>query len=287
MDAIPAVFPDSHAAPALPLRELYYACLGGDGKSMEPAMALALCANFGSVERWREEFAALGEGHAGGTGWALLVFQPREGTLVNRWATDHAHAPDDDVPILALDIHARSRPSDVGAAAGAHVADLVNGIDWAKVYERYQAAVHDAGEPFGAAPNELADVLLLDVRRAGVYEQASDDSGRELARPCPCRRVARQPSRRPRGDRLLRLWSRSGASHHAETSRCRAAGALPARGHRRLAGRRTAAQREGRGRIMKWITRERPKIDRIACPWLIQRFIDRDAEFLYVPGTRC
>jgi hypothetical protein len=36
---------------------------------------------------------------------------------------------------------------------------------------------------------------------------------------------------------------------------------------------------------MKWITRERPKIDRIACPWLIRRFIDRDAEFFYVPGT--
>ena len=31
---------------------------------------------------------------------------------------------------------------------------------------------------------------------------------------------------------------------------------------------------------MKWITRERPKIDRIACPWLIQRFIDPEAEFL-------
>lgn len=35
---------------------------------------------------------------------------------------------------------------------------------------------------------------------------------------------------------------------------------------------------------MKWITRERPKIDRIACPWLIARFIDQDAEFLYVPS---
>jgi hypothetical protein len=35
---------------------------------------------------------------------------------------------------------------------------------------------------------------------------------------------------------------------------------------------------------MKWITRERPKIDRIACPWLIERFIDKDAEFLYVPS---
>jgi hypothetical protein len=34
---------------------------------------------------------------------------------------------------------------------------------------------------------------------------------------------------------------------------------------------------------MKWITRERPKVDRIACPWLIRRFIDPDAEFIYVP----
>ena len=34
---------------------------------------------------------------------------------------------------------------------------------------------------------------------------------------------------------------------------------------------------------MRWITRERPKIDRIACPWLIRRFIDPDAEFIFVP----
>ncbi|WP_019866782.1 chromate resistance protein ChrB domain-containing protein [Methylovulum miyakonense] len=36
---------------------------------------------------------------------------------------------------------------------------------------------------------------------------------------------------------------------------------------------------------MKWITRERPKIDRIACPWLVARFIDSEAEFLYVPSA--
>jgi len=36
---------------------------------------------------------------------------------------------------------------------------------------------------------------------------------------------------------------------------------------------------------MKWVTRERPKIDRIACPWLIARFIDPEAGFLYVPAT--
>lgn len=33
---------------------------------------------------------------------------------------------------------------------------------------------------------------------------------------------------------------------------------------------------------MKWITRERPKIDRIACPWLLKNFVDKDAEFIYV-----
>jgi hypothetical protein len=35
---------------------------------------------------------------------------------------------------------------------------------------------------------------------------------------------------------------------------------------------------------MKWITRERPKIDRIACPWLVARFIDQSPEFLFVPS---
>jgi hypothetical protein len=37
---------------------------------------------------------------------------------------------------------------------------------------------------------------------------------------------------------------------------------------------------------MKWITREHPKIDRIACPWLIRRFVEAEAEFLYVPDDK-
>ena len=37
---------------------------------------------------------------------------------------------------------------------------------------------------------------------------------------------------------------------------------------------------------MRWITREHPKIDRVACPWLIARFIDREAEFVFVPPPR-
>jgi hypothetical protein len=38
--------------------------------------------------------------------------------------------------------------------------------------------------------------------------------------------------------------------------------------------------------VAKWITREHPKVDRVACPWLIERFIDREAEFLYVPTDK-
>jgi len=38
--------------------------------------------------------------------------------------------------------------------------------------------------------------------------------------------------------------------------------------------------------MTKWITRERPKIDRIACPWLIRRFVGADAEFIYVPTSQ-
>ena len=40
------------------------------------------------------------------------------------------------------------------------------------------------------------------------------------------------------------------------------------------------------GAPTRWVTRERPKIDRIACPWLIRRFIDADAKFLYVPAAQ-
>jgi len=44
--------------------------------------------------------------------------------------------------------------------------------------------------------------------------------------------------------------------------------------------------RKARAASTRWVTRERPKIDRIACPWLISRFVDRDAEFLYVPSKQ-
>jgi Fe-Mn family superoxide dismutase len=159
------------ATNSMVLHELYFGSLGGDGQ-MEPPMALALQSSFGSVERWREQFAALGKALAGGSGWVLLVFQPRDGTLVNQWAADHTHALAGGVPVLALDMYEHSYHLDYGAGASAYVDAFMNNIDWAATYRRYQLAVHGASEPFAAAPEDIADAVVLDVRRAGAYDQA-------------------------------------------------------------------------------------------------------------------
>jgi len=87
------------------LHELYFGSLGGDGQTMVPGMALALETNFGSVDRWRSEFVAMGKALGGGSGWVLLTFLPRDGSLVNQWAADHTDAVAGGIPILALDMY--------------------------------------------------------------------------------------------------------------------------------------------------------------------------------------
>jgi superoxide dismutase len=111
------------------LHELYFGSLGADGATMTPAMALALEANFGSIDRWRAEFMAMGKALGGGSGWVLLTFLPREGTLVNQWAADHTDALAGGVPILALDMYEHAYHLDYGAAAGAYVDAFMTNID--------------------------------------------------------------------------------------------------------------------------------------------------------------
>jgi Fe-Mn family superoxide dismutase len=161
------------ATNSMVLHELYFASLGGDGITMDPPMKLALQANFGSFERWREEFVAMGRAFGGGSGWVLLTFQPREGTLVNQWCADHTHGLAGGVPLLALDMYEHAYHIDYGAAASTYVDAFMQNIDWAGVYARYQAAVHAATESIGATAEDAAGATLLDVRRAGVFEQAA------------------------------------------------------------------------------------------------------------------
>lgn len=144
-----------------------------NGQPMPPAMALALMASFGSVERWRDDFVAMGIARAGGSGQLLLVFQPHTGALVNQWAADQALAGG--LPLLALDWHPHPPHQDVDVAADRYVEAFLGGIRWPEVYERYQQAVHDCSEAFGATPAELAsggDALLIHVRRDAVFHAA-------------------------------------------------------------------------------------------------------------------
>jgi Fe-Mn family superoxide dismutase len=155
------------------LHELYFDSLGGNG---EPRieMKLALAANFGSFERWKDEFVAMGKALGGGSGWVLLTFQPREGTLLNQWAADHTHAVAGGIPILALDMYEHAYHMDYGANAGAYVQAFMTAINWDKVYARFQRAAEAASVHLAAQPEALnGEPLVLDVRRRRVYEKAS------------------------------------------------------------------------------------------------------------------
>ena len=122
------------------LHELYFASLGGDGRD-PGSFAEVLTRDFGSVDRWKAEFAAMGRALGGGSGWVLLTYVPREGTLVNQYASDHSQSLASAIPILALDMYEHAYHIDFGANATAYVDTFLRNIDWKGVAARYQGAL--------------------------------------------------------------------------------------------------------------------------------------------------
>ncbi|MFO1082588.1 MAG: Fe-Mn family superoxide dismutase [Reyranellaceae bacterium] len=80
------------ASNSMLLHEVYFDSLGEDGEAPPEALATALARDFGSLARWRAEFAAMGRALAGGSGWVVLTRSPRDGTLSNVWGADHSCA---------------------------------------------------------------------------------------------------------------------------------------------------------------------------------------------------
>ena len=122
------------------LHELYFASLGGDGRD-PGSFAEALTRDFDSVDRWKAEFAAMGLALGGGSGWVLLTYVPREGKLVNQYASDHSQSLVNAIPILALDMYEHAYHIDFGANVTAYVDTFLRNIDWKGVAARYQGAV--------------------------------------------------------------------------------------------------------------------------------------------------
>ena len=111
------------------LHELYFDGPGDEGEPDTP-LREALTRDFGSVDRWRTEFVAMGKARGGGSGWVLLTSSARDRKLVNQWAADHTHGLAGATPILALDMYEHAYHLDYGAAAAKYVDAFMQNIKW-------------------------------------------------------------------------------------------------------------------------------------------------------------
>ena len=119
------------------LHEVFFDGLGDES---EPGTSLndALTRDFGSYERWRAEFVAMGKALGGGSGWVLLTWSPRDRKLVNQWASDHCHTLAGGTPILALDMYEHSYHIDYGAKTADYVGVFMSAINWPAVERFYE-----------------------------------------------------------------------------------------------------------------------------------------------------
>jgi superoxide dismutase, Fe-Mn family len=124
------------AANSMILHEVFFDGLGDES---EPGADLkaALARDFGSYERWRSEFMAMGKALGGGSGWVLLTWSPRDRKLVNQWAPDHCHTLAGGTPVLALDMYEHSYHIDYGAKAGSYVDVFMAAVNWNVVQRAY------------------------------------------------------------------------------------------------------------------------------------------------------
>jgi Fe-Mn family superoxide dismutase len=157
------------------LHELYFASLGGDGSAPTGTIREALARDFGSYDRWRDEFLAMGYALGGGSGWVLLTYVPRDGRLTNQYAAEHTQAVAGGVPILALDMYEHAYHMDFGANARAYAETFLRNIDWQAVQGRYEDATQVA------PPRPLVQEEFADVPGVGVEElKAMMDSGKPV-----------------------------------------------------------------------------------------------------------
>src|ERR1700758_1405576 len=127
------------ASNSMILHEIYFDGLGGGG-SAKGALIEAIVRDFGSMDRWRAEFSAMGKAEGGGSGWVILSYSPRDKRLVNQWAADHTTTLAGGRPVLVLDMYEHAYHMDYGAAAARYVDVFMEAIRWdnaTKLFEQY------------------------------------------------------------------------------------------------------------------------------------------------------
>ncbi|HEY2884947.1 MAG TPA: Fe-Mn family superoxide dismutase [Rhizomicrobium sp.] len=156
------------------LHELYFASLGGDGKPTS-ALSETLAQHFGSMDRWRAEFVAMANALAGGSGWVVLTYIPRDRQLINQYAAEHTQAVAGGIPILALDMYEHAYHLDFGANAKAYVEAFMRNVDWSAAETRLDDAQKTE------APRPLVQQEFGDLPGVGVEEvKAMLDAGKPM-----------------------------------------------------------------------------------------------------------
>jgi Fe-Mn family superoxide dismutase len=151
------------------LHELYFASMGGEGGRPSGAMMEALTRDFGSYDRWKSEFVAMGNSLSGGSGWVLLVYIPRDRRLINQYASEHTQSIASGIPIMALDMYEHAYHIDYGANARAYVDTFMRNLDWKAAAKRLDDAMKvnplppleqpEFGDLEGVAPEEVKAMI--------------------------------------------------------------------------------------------------------------------------------
>ena len=121
------------------LHEDYFGNLGGDGRA-SGAIQQAIASQFGGFDQWERQYRAMSNALGGGSGWAILSFNLRDGRLHNYIAFDHTDNVAFGRPILVNDMFEHAYHIDFGAAAARYVDAFMQNVDWAECNRRYEEA---------------------------------------------------------------------------------------------------------------------------------------------------
>ena len=124
------------AANSMILHEVYFFGLG-DPNLPGTALSEAIDRDFGGIGPWRAQFAAMARAQAGGSGWVILAYSPRNHRLVNTWAADHTTTLAGGIPILVLDMYEHAYHMDFGAKATDYVTASMDVINWSNANFSY------------------------------------------------------------------------------------------------------------------------------------------------------
>ena len=123
------------------LHEIYFDGIAEAPSQPSGLLAQAMSRDFGSLDRWKAEFAGTGKSLASGTGWVILAYAPRDKRLFTFRAENDSMSPAGGVPILAMDMYEHAYAADYGSDIAKYIDAYVQAIKWTNAERLYREAM--------------------------------------------------------------------------------------------------------------------------------------------------